>query len=394
MIGRSHGSCICPIQMTDFQMEETHRPDSLCQREESQRFSGKGIADETAAAFPNDFAIGMNSSDGLSAQVAGRRDLLPIVRPNRAVMTSRDLLTQGFMRALLIIITTPALKAPLLGLRVGRRWPQGVRLEDAVVLFVGGILLRLPFGRKFHSDAQTPPPDAQSGQFQRSGRSPRHSMIATDDLRTAITAEKSFKKAPQRRLTLMKMNAYTQYVTRKQIPHGQGMDSSAIPRTKAAFIIHRPNFVGPPWFRQFGPSQTRSQPSPPARLAQLHLPQPASQRGQRWTMPPRQKRPQFLRSPLRISPSCLAQAFPPECRPRTSWMMRRTKTNQQPTFSLSLIASPKPITGLTGKLKSTTQGRERRRPARHDLDKFSTSFHRNNTFGEGHIAPKNVSQIS
>src|SRR5579859_6750457 len=183
--------------MTDFQMKKANRPDALRQRKEPQAFSCQGITHEPTTAFPNDLAIGMHPSYGQCAAILGHRGV-PGAGRIGAVMTDRHLLIQGFMRTLAIIIMPPAFKTPLLRPRVGCWRPQGIGFKDPMMLFVGGILLGTPFGRKFHCNAQTPPPNTQPCQRKLTRRGPEVSMITADHAWMAIAFEQSFKKYAQR----------------------------------------------------------------------------------------------------------------------------------------------------------------------------------------------------
>jgi hypothetical protein len=75
-------------------------------------------------------------------------------------------------------------------------------------------------------------------------------------------------------------------------------------------------------------------------------------------------------------------------------MMSGTRTDQQPFLSLQAITSPKPITGLTRKLKPAAQSGKRLHVGFHSSHKLLPPLDRNDVFGWAHNAPNDVSHIS
>ena len=378
MVRRAHRAGIPTMEMAQFQMQEAHRPYALVQSIQTDPFTGQGIADETTAPFPNDFAIGMHPPDGEGSVIVWRgrprleqSGLWPIV-------AGGHLLVQGFMRSPMIVIMSPTVEALLLsagceGRRMGR-----IGLKNTMVSFMRGILFGMPLGRKFNRNAQAPPPDTQSGQLQRTRGGPRHSVIAADDFGAAVASKQARKNMPHRHFTLVGPGSDAQYITREEVPHRQWMQARTIAGAKTAFKVYGPNLIGAARHCQSGPRQTRSgSGSPPAASTQPHLPQPPAQSGKGRASTAGQEQGQFLGSPAGMLQTPLAQLLTPVCGPSPARMMRRSGTRRQTHLSLGLITPPIPVSGLTTEVKTTTQNSESFCTSRHGLHKFFPPLHRN-----------------
>ena len=196
-------------------MEEAHRPDAFRQPIQADWLPSQRVADEPAPTFPDDLPIGMHPAHGCGATVSWQlcRNGLGL-RP-WVITTRRWTLPQSFMRAALIVIMPPPLKALLLGDRRRRGRAGGVGLEDAMMLFMRGVLFGMAFGREFDADAQPPSPDCQRSQAQWSGGSPRNAMVTPDDARWSEAAEQADKHTAHRFTLLVRPGVNTQHITRE-----------------------------------------------------------------------------------------------------------------------------------------------------------------------------------
>jgi hypothetical protein len=64
MVGWAHRAWIRAMEMAQLQVQEANRPNAWVQSVQADSLAGQGVADETSAPFPNDFAIGMHPPDG------------------------------------------------------------------------------------------------------------------------------------------------------------------------------------------------------------------------------------------------------------------------------------------------------------------------------------------
>src|SRR6516165_3128616 len=161
------------MDVSEFDIGIAHQPVARVGLDHANRFADQRLADKDPLAGPFDLAVAAHPTDRDVAVIARILESLRVRPRRRPVGRSRCLLSQRFVRSLVVVERAERVEALLLRRHaVGWRC-RGLLLEGAMNPLVTAILLRLAGNNPLRPDAELEPPHRQPRQAARSGRGKR-----------------------------------------------------------------------------------------------------------------------------------------------------------------------------------------------------------------------------
>jgi hypothetical protein len=253
------------------------------------------------------------------------------------------------MRTNLIVDAYPTIDSTLLSPPIGRSGSRRLGFEHPMHLLVRSILFRMARRYKFDADSQCAPPSAQPRKASWADGSKGHSIVHTNNFRIAILPEQPHKNPLHRLPGLIGQHTNRQQVTAEHIPNGQRFDPPAIPGTKPALEVHRPNKVAPTGARQSRPLQLGPSRAVATASSQLHSAQPLGDRPHRGNLLPgmllAQSSSKLFAPPTPMPPPQSANPFQPlrGNLPRRTIRTTSSISKTSPAFSLE---TPLPLVAI------------------------------------------------
>ena len=159
---RPHSCQILVVKQADEMGIEINFVDAIRDLFQSHQFADKGSSDKTLSPSPFDVSTVAHSPCVPCAWIVHFGQLLrhgliagPINPPGHA-------LAQGFVRTLVVVALDPCVSSAFLRPEGACRWAGCIGFENAMHLFVCGVVLRMRPSDKLHCNTQTQPPHAQA----------------------------------------------------------------------------------------------------------------------------------------------------------------------------------------------------------------------------------------
>ena len=242
---------------------------------DADALADKGPSNEAQLPLPFDISMGTYSANLPCFGITQRGQLLWVWTGTWFVEVSGGTLAEGFMGAVMIIVVAPGIGAMLLGLAIGRRLANDLRLIARMHLLMGCIVPRTRSAGELHTNAKAQPPHAQTGETQGSIARKRSAVVHTDDLGKSLPAEYSGHGPAHGFITLVFKQAQIEQIAPVRFPYGQQILTLSITRAKPPFEVQSPDLMQRPCCCQSGVRHRRSAPCTPYRtFNQPELPQP------------------------------------------------------------------------------------------------------------------------
>lgn len=212
-------------------------------RAQAEALTGEGTTDEAQAAAPADRATRPDVAGVPGAGIAGRWWEQKAARAGRVAL-GWSLSTQGLVGPKLVILFLPAGEAAALGAQGGSRWRRRIGLEDAMHLFMGGVVLRFAAAGELDPQAQTQPPDAQAREVQGTFAGKGCAVIHANGAGQAKAAKEPRHGGAHEGVGELGQGTDGEHIAAGQIADGQRLAALAVLSAKPAFKIDRPDRVG------------------------------------------------------------------------------------------------------------------------------------------------------
>ncbi len=311
--------------------------------DDTDKLTGKGLADENDAALPLDLACVAHAPDLMIGIIPGIPEAIRHGFRRRCVKLRRGPLTQGFVRALLVVVPAEGVEAGLLFVGIARRRTRGLRLQGAMHPLMAAIVLRRSRADEAQPNAKPQPPRRQSCQPAGSGTAEWRSIVAADRSRQSIASEGPLKHWTSS-LDRLRRDLDFDQKTAVTVRHGQGIDPLLVQRAEPPFEVHAPFVVGGLDFRKWLFSRVDRLSPPLDRLDQVGpLEDVADRRGRR----PARPRPLVLELSQQLARTqirkLLSHLHDLVHRPRSS-PMRATQCGMRAVHKPALLAAGAPLT--------------------------------------------------
>src|SRR5215472_6717159 len=293
-----------PLRMdvAQFDVGITHQPVTTLGLANADRLADQCLTDKDQLARPFDLAVAAHAAHRNLVTIVRILDPVRIGPRRRLVPRSRRLLSQRFVRPLLVVDRAERVEPLLLRRQTGGRGCRCLLVECAVHPLVAPILLRLARHNPLWSDAQLDPPHRQPRQPANTGRGKRRTVIRADRQRQAMLLEGRLEDRPHMLFVRSRHALTAQQVTAEPVSQGERIAPPAVAGPEPALEIGAPHVVGCANCRKR--LRVRRTAPPAARSVDHTLtPQPLPDRAGRWHRQLRmvlsQLHPQLLGPPVR-----------------------------------------------------------------------------------------------
>src|SRR5882724_7609551 len=305
--GRREAAKLFRVAVDDakIDVDEAHDPIAgLCLRE-ANGFARQCLADEHEVAAPFDVAAGAHAPDGVVGIVPRLFEFGGIGSGRGCVVRLRRLLAQRLVRALLVVASTEAIEAALLGLWRGGRRARGFRLEGTMHALMATVLLRLTGLDTLQPDAELEPLHGELGEPAGTLAGKGRAVVAADRPGQAMLA-KSPHEARAHPLAGRPHDAAGQQIAAMIVADRQRIAAFTIPGAKPTLEVGAPDIVRLRDVEE-GPGRRAERPAPPAAHTQTLAAQQIPDRARRRPGPTRillrQNPTQLARPPIRSAPA-------------------------------------------------------------------------------------------
>ncbi len=253
----SHAGGIFGVQLSNQKWAEMNRPTRWSESFESERLTDESTSDKAQTTIPFDVAMRTDASLDPIFGIAQDGPSLRRRPARSAIMSGRRFLSEGFVRATMIVVVAPAIGPALLGAAIGGGRIEHFGLVAAVQLLVRGVVARACPACELDANPQAQPPDAQARKPQGSLAAKGRTVVHPDRGGQTVAAEDPGKDTAHVGIALRWEQPDLEQVTTFGFAHRERLLALAVGRAKPTLEIDRPDLMaspgrGQPWMGHEG----------------------------------------------------------------------------------------------------------------------------------------------